>query len=410
MTTENIIETDVLIIGGGISGTFAAIKARDEGVTVTVVDKGYVGKAGAGTMSGNTSIFNPEWGHNLKDWMAQIAESGDYMNNPEFTEITLKESFERYQDLVSWGVKFPMRKDGNLMVDKRGVLENFVVPWRDVLPYLRRQVLKSGANIIDRTMVTDLMKQDGRVVGAVGFHTRDGDFYVFKAKVTVICTSGGVQTMNGSRNRGLCTYEGEAMALRAGAEISGKEFSISGVTPFSYAGTGYGLYGDRSEGSTRISLKDKEIKTLPIGFRFDSGKYIDSEGYKVNRSTFIAAAHQGRAPFFLNLYEATDEERHDIQQRYGNKDDDMTKGGLYQAPISFDRYVGWALHCASGLVSTDTNGGTTLPGLLSAGDVYNSKSNGARYPLGGFGTRNAMVIGARAGRSAAEYAKKSGET
>jgi succinate dehydrogenase/fumarate reductase flavoprotein subunit len=409
MIVENIVETDVLIIGGGISGTFAAIKAREEGVKVTVVDKGYVGKAGAGTMSGNTSIFNPEWGHNLKDWTAQIAESGDYMNNREFTEITLKESFERYQDLLSWGVKFPTGKDGNLIANKRGVLENFVVLWRDVLPYLRRQVLKSGATIIDRTMVTDLLKQDGRVIGAVGFHTRNCEFYVFKAKLTVICTSGGVQTMNGSRNRGLCTYEGEAMAFRAGAEISGKEFSISGVTPFSYAGTGYGDYGDISEGPTRISLKDKEFKTLPVGFRYDAGKYIDSEGYKVNRNTFVAAAHQGRAPFYLNLYEASDEERQSIQQRYGNKDDDMTKGGLYKAPVNFDRYVGWALHCASGIVSTDTNGGTTLPGLLAAGDVYNSRTNGAKYPLGGFGTRNAMVVGTRAGQSAAECAKKSGE-
>ncbi len=408
MTVENAVETDVLIIGGGISGTFTAIKARDEGVNVTVVDKGYVGKAGAGTMSGNTSIFNPEWGHNLKEWMVQIAETGDYMNNPEFTEITLKESFERYQDLVSWGVEFPTGKDGNLMVSRRGVLENFQIPWRNVLPYLRRQALKSGANIMDRIMITDLLKQDGRVVGAVGFHTRNGEFYVFKAKVTVLCTSGGVQTMFGSRNRGLCTYEGEAMAYRAGAEISGKEFSISGVTPFSYAGTGYGLYGDRSEGATRISLKDKEIKTLPPGFRYDPGKYVDSEGYKVNRSTFVSAAHQGRAPFFLNLYDTTAEERRDIQQRYGMESDvDLTKGGLYQVPISFDRYVGWALHCASGISSTDTNGGTNLPGLLAAGDVYNSRTGGAKYPLGGFGTRNAMVIGARAGRSAAEYAKKS---
>ena len=49
-------------------------------------------------------VFNPQWGHNINEWMAQIAEAGDYMNNPEWTEVCLKEQFERYQDLQSWGL------------------------------------------------------------------------------------------------------------------------------------------------------------------------------------------------------------------------------------------------------------------------------------------------------------------
>ena len=126
MTAENVIETDVLVIGGGLSGIFSAIKAREEGVDVTIVEKGYVGKSGAALYANNTSIFNPEWGHNLKDWMTQIAETGDYMNNPEMTEITLKESFERYQDLMSYGVQYPRGKDGELIgLPPHGALKDY---------------------------------------------------------------------------------------------------------------------------------------------------------------------------------------------------------------------------------------------------------------------------------------------
>jgi succinate dehydrogenase/fumarate reductase flavoprotein subunit len=71
--------------------------------------------------------------------------------------------------------------------------------------------------------------------------------------------------------------------------------------------------------------------------------------------------------------------------------------------------VGWAVHGASGISSADTKGGTSLPGLYAAGDVYNARAVGGRYPHMGFGTRNALVIGARAGRCAAEYAKQAGK-
>ena len=43
---EHVVETDILVIGGGIAGCFAAIKAKEKGVTVVLVNKGYVGKSG----------------------------------------------------------------------------------------------------------------------------------------------------------------------------------------------------------------------------------------------------------------------------------------------------------------------------------------------------------------------------
>ncbi|MBW1769292.1 MAG: FAD-dependent oxidoreductase, partial [Deltaproteobacteria bacterium] len=46
MSIETVVETDVLVIGGGIAGCFAAIKAKEQGADVTLIDKGYVGKTG----------------------------------------------------------------------------------------------------------------------------------------------------------------------------------------------------------------------------------------------------------------------------------------------------------------------------------------------------------------------------
>ena len=413
---ENVFETDVLVIGGGLSGLFAAIKAQEEGANVTIVEKGYAGKAGAAIFSSMASIFNPEWGHDLKVWMDNIAKAGDYMNNPEWTEITLKESYGIYKDIESWGLKIPKEKDGMPVSVNWGFIHLQGFDWRSALLILRRQAIKSGADIMDRIMVTGLLKQDGKVVGAVGFHTRNGEFYVFKAKATIICTGSGLLGINDDFVSSLSTYEGEAIAYQAGAEISGKEFGLSGTGPYRYTDMGFGGYGVRSQGDDRVSLEGKEIKPAPRGFHVSMlvDKHVDSEGYKVNRLTLAAAAHSGRAPFYWNLDDATQLEL-DMVSKIWSKERieavrrsvDMSKGGLYRAPVRFECYVGWPLHSASGISSADTRGGTSLPGLFAAGDVYNSKAIGARYTGGG--TRNAAVTGCRAGRGAAEYAKKSGK-
>ncbi len=405
MSVENVIETDVLVIGGGMAGVFAAIKASGEGVNVTLVDKTYVGKSGGVFHSeGFFSVFNPAWGHNLKDWMAQIAKTGEYINNPEWTEVTLKESYDRYKDLVSWGIKFQKGEDGEPLRRRRGAIEACLIgmgwTW---FPTLRKAVLNSGAKIMDRIMVTDLLKQDGKVVGAVGFHTRSGDFYIFKAKATIVCTRGG---------------DGEVMAYRAGAEISGKEFII-GAGAYKYAGLG--LYGEKGD-DAKVSYKDKNIKPIPSwdgGARHYIDRYLDVEGNKINRYTVGWAVHEGRGPILWNLDAASPQELSDIiheikQGGTGFKLErsglDLSKGGLYSGAARFEFYSGSPVFAGgSGICSTDLKGGTTLAGLYSAGDTYNTRAIGARYPFWGFALRNASVTGTRAGQAAAEYSKHVGE-
>jgi succinate dehydrogenase/fumarate reductase flavoprotein subunit len=63
----NFIETHVLVIGGGMAGIFAAIKAHEEGVKVILLEKNYVGRSGATMYTSAFSVFNPEWGHKLQD-------------------------------------------------------------------------------------------------------------------------------------------------------------------------------------------------------------------------------------------------------------------------------------------------------------------------------------------------------
>ena len=139
MPTENVINTGVLVIGGGMAGCFAAIKAKEKGVDVTIVDKGYIGKSGATHISeGGFIIFNPEWGHNLDAWVNQISKRSEYVNNREWGEIVLNNSYQRYQDLASWGVEFNLEPD-RLAATTNPDLQVFSMPHGEYAPLLRKK-------------------------------------------------------------------------------------------------------------------------------------------------------------------------------------------------------------------------------------------------------------------------------
>ena len=90
-----------------MAGLFAAIKAREQGLTVILSDKAYVGKAGGTHFSdGDYLFFRPERGHDIGACMSVVNSMCEYLNNRDWDEICLRESEARYNDLVAWGVPF----------------------------------------------------------------------------------------------------------------------------------------------------------------------------------------------------------------------------------------------------------------------------------------------------------------
>jgi succinate dehydrogenase/fumarate reductase flavoprotein subunit len=411
MISEVESRSDVLVIGGSIAGLFAAIKASEEGASVTLVDKGYIGRSGAAVFASAFSVFNSDWGHDLSQWQHEISELGEYMNNPEWTEIGLRESYARYQDLASWGVKFKEGRDGSPLrmpgTPRTGrVLENidFGGGWA-VLPLMRRKALSAGVTIVDRVMITDLLKDDGNVIGAVGFHTANADFHIFHAKATVMCTGTGNLGASTHLERPL-TYDGEAMAYRAGADISGSEFS-----GHLYPVLDSEIQGEIPLGGREPKVAPEEVRHAPMGCS------IDTDGKKVSLivlSSMVPSIAAGRGPILCDLDAEVPEEVKAVMAMHMDPDSalmldggfDETQGGLLLGTARTEVYTGLSLHGGgTGIWSANTDGATSLAGLYAAGDCYQSGAVGAVYPASGFGTRNAAVTGARAGTGAATYAQ-----
>jgi len=390
------IECDVLVIGGGMAGCFAATKAREQGAAVILVDKGLVGKSGQTPYAGSFMAFNPDWGHNLDLWMDYVNKTSEYLNNRYWTETTIKESYARYRDLASWGVQFAKGADGEpaRFPTGPGVVEHLRIDrcLGDYAATIKKQVLKSGVRILNQVMVTELLKQDGRIVGAIGIARESYDLYTLIAKTTVLCVGAcGFKPM-GYQPLAQLTCDGEAMAYRAGAEILGKEFVDTHSTRVDFPGIVSrkaippGLEGilpnprsprperGRSMPAEAVNAEGSKLPARPAGASQYFGTYLQYE----------FEAHAGRAP----IYTPTPTGRTEVV------------GGAC---------LGMSLRKADGLWPADTHCGSSLPGLYAAGDALGNMQNGAVYAILGSAIAGSAVTGAIAGVAAAQEARQMGK-
>jgi succinate dehydrogenase/fumarate reductase flavoprotein subunit len=410
------IDTDVLVIGSGFAGFFAALKAKEQGLDVTLIDKAYVGKAGSTHFSeGDTVYFRPDQGHNLKEWLDKISQTCEYVNNREWDEICLNESEARYNDLVSWGVPF-YEKDGKVLVF---TMMGARTPYKDVTmragkvaPILRKRAISSGIRVLDHIMMSELLKQDGRIVGCMGFHTISGRIFIINAGATIIAT-GSSSMKAGAYPVYFWTGDGEAMAYRAGAEIGSKEF-MYGSPP---------LRADVLEAQKNIQgngiVGDIVTNAFKYPFAIGGGftgwfnsPTLNAEGGRVITSAW--EAHCGRAPLYFEL-ESWPPERLEWLREYFKRielanqqstkiDLDVFQGGKIKWPAS--RVMTNSIFAGSGIWPIDKGCATAVPGLYTAGNSCATMTSGAAYAGGGSGSNHAMVTGTHAALAAVDYIRK----
>jgi succinate dehydrogenase/fumarate reductase flavoprotein subunit len=388
---DKTIEADVLVIGGGIAAYFAAIKASEQGAKVVLVDKGYVGKSGQTPYANTYMAFNPAWGHKFDDWMNYINRVSEYVNNRAWTELTIRESYNRYKDLVSWGVKFKKGADGEptRFPTVPGLIEHLQFEEKTLGDYakiIRKQVFKSGVKILDKIMATELLKQDGRITGAIGIPLDSYDQYHFVAKATILCVGACGFKPAGYPPIVQLTCDGEGMAYRAGAEILGKEFVDTHVTRVDVPG----IIGRRNVSADLEAMVGRKPEPGKGG-----GPRIDAEGNMLPRRPAEASQYGHtylELPFFAHAG------RTPIYTRTDTGDKEMVGGAC----------LGMSLRKADGLWPAHANCASNLPGLYAAGDALGTMQNGAVYAILGSSLAGSAATGTIAGVAAAKEALQMG--
>lgn len=400
MAEKKIIETDVLVIGGGMAGWFAAEKARLNGAEVCLADKGYVGMAGQSPYAGGFVVFNEEWGDDLKEWSSRVHHAGEYLNNVFWFETVLKHSYERYKDLKNWGCEFlsdangldKPERNGFVLVDILQECARKNIPFRKTFAGKARKRLESiGVHILDRVMMIELLKENGRICGACGISVDSDIDHVIKAKTTILCCGPCGYKPEGYVWIATDTGDGEAMAFRAGAELTGKEF----IEPMRYTPSVSNVLGrrgmDPKHEEELVNVTDRAPGIVPLSSlrRYDgtpvkerSGK---QSGYPMTYLDLEFEGHEGRGPF--SGYAGTPDRKIPVE---------VVSGAT----------LGMGTRKGDGLWPKGGNCASSLPGLYAAGDALGTLQDGAVYSTGGGSLCGCAVTGAIAGEAAAEEAKK----
>ncbi len=359
---------DVLVIGGGIAGAMAAIKAREAGAQeVAILTKGHVGKGGNSAFAaGVMHVVHPkETDEDKNDRLLRLARAQGYLADQIMIQDHLEDTLAFIPDLESYGVEFERTESGDLERHAgRGAHPVIMFHGHQMMDAVMKAARKRGVRFIHHVMFTDLLAPSGRVVGAAGFDFRNGDFYEVRAKATVLATGSTWYKglMVGHRDD---TGDGYAAALRAGAALSGAESNdqISHAMPARFD-IGPGLNMFQGLGGRLINAR---------GERFME-KYIpglmEKAGLRNLMYAFLLEIRRGNGPLFFDFTHFTKKEVDRMRRVIPIPVRMFERAGL----LVNDRFVApveWMLCPPTGRpgLVVDREFETTLKGLFACGEA-----------------------------------------
>lgn len=402
-----IIETDVLVIGAGCAGCWAAIRASELSPRVTLVEKGVVSRSGTTLYCHDMLAPMPEG--ELQTWLREIVEHTEFMSDQAFAQVLLEEEGDRVRDMVSFGVHFERDDRGELHRSLgRGHTVSKVCTYdgRKLMEVMKRQAASKGVKLMERVMITDLLTRDGkiptldRVVGAVGLHTQTGKFLIFKAKAVIIATGLITAKLHFSYGDNL-TGDGQAMAYRAGAELAGLEFNFGPTfASLRQGGATIGtLIQFQTQGAHIVNARGERFMERYLPERKERRATMGLLG-----QAMVKEILEGRGPIYFDMRHFDNE--HYLRVR---RIIPITMAALDDAGINPRKelvpcrpMVTWIGAAGCGGLKIDLHGETNVPGLLAAGIA--AQFPGCAESLSGLKISVCSVFGYRAGERAARIA------
>ena len=414
MTLEPVaIETDVLVIGAGAAGMYAAIEASRGGARVFLVDRSLIGRGGATVMAQMTvaAALGEEVPDSPRHHYNDTIAAGRGLCDETLAQLLCEDAPACIRELDAWGVGWA-RKDNHITATTapghdraRCVYVDFINTGPAVSKTLRtvmagnKDIRKAG----DICIIDLVAGSDGEIAGAVGWHVGSGAPVTVAAKATVLATGGLTRLYrrnSASLNMG---GDGYALALRAGASLIDMEFvqffpighlapRLVGMDPimwdpFRYKLGGRLLNGRMEEFTSRYGSDEDGKYVLPRDLAtYAIFKEVEAGRGSPHGGAYLSFEHCSAAALRAAFGPVID--------RLAANAIDLTGMPVEVAPIA---------HYHMGGVVADAQMRTELPGLFAAGEVVGGTSGANR--LSGNAITEAVVFGRRAGRSAAVHAK-----
>lgn len=368
MLEKKTIETDILIIGGGTAGCYAAIYlGENSNYSVAVVDKPAIKRSGclsAGVNALNAYITE---GHKPIDYVEYASKDAEGIVREDLL-LDISERLNKVtHDMENRGLTILKDEKGNYV--SRG-WRNLKINGENIKPLLAKEVLKQkNVKVYEHINITDL-RYDGIARGAYGFGINDCAFYEFKSKAVLIATGGAAGLYRPNNPEGQAhqmwyspfnTGAGYCMGILSGAEMTTFEMRFIAlrckdtIAPTGTIAQGAGAkqinsFGEIYEDKYGLTTSQRLWGTVTENAEGRGPCYLKTSGIDKEKEDELYKAYLNMAPMQTLKWVATK----------GPSEKDVEIEGT-------EPYVVGG-HTASGFW-VDKNRMTTLKGLFAAGDV-----------------------------------------
>ena len=409
MTSIQTLQTDILVLGSGGAGLFAALHAHqaNPNLHITIAVKGLLGKCGCTRMvQGGYNVALAE-GDSVERHFMDTIEGGKWLSDQELAWTLVNKSVERIRELENeLGCFFDRNPDGTIhqkafagqTFDRtvhKGDLTGI-----EIINRLAEQVWARGIHRLEEHRAIELIKsQDGKALaGVLMLNMRTGEFVMVRAKAVLLGTGGGPTMYKYHTPSGDKSCDGLAMALRAGLTLrdmemvqfhptgmlAGPDTRMTGtVLEEGLRGAGgyllngnkerfMGHYDPRNERATR------DIVSRSIIYEMRAGRVTPNGG------VYIQMHHLG-PDNVRKLFKG-------MVERCADSGFDLANDLVEVVPTA---------HYMMGGVVFKADTSTDLPGLFAAGEDTGGVHGANR--LGGNGVANSTVFGGIAGDTMAQY-------
>lgn len=372
MQIENkkILHTDILIIGGGTAGCYAALTIREQSdYSIVIAEKANIKRSGclaAGVNAINAYIVD---GRKPEDYVEYAKKDADGIVREDLL-MTMSEGLNRVtHKMENLGLVILKDENGNYVA--RGN-RNIKINGENMKPLLAKAVEKlEDVTILNRINITDYIVEENEIKGAFGFSIEEGTAYEIRAK-KVLCATGGAAGLYRPNNPGFSRHKmwyppfntgaGYAMGIRAGAEMTTFEMRFIALRcKDTIAPTGTIAQG---VGAKQVNAKGEV--------------YEDKYGLTTSERVYgtVMENLEGRGPCYLRTEGITTEQDESLKKAYLNMAPSQTLKWLESGKNPSEQNVeieGTEPYIVGGHTASgywvDTDRETTIHGLFAAGDV-----------------------------------------
>lgn len=405
---------DVLVFGSGGGGLRAAIGAAMEGQRVLVVSRGKINRSGATLLAGanisadiacdgatlsRLGISDLKKDDTKEGWKEELLKEGFYLNNEKLIALFAETAGDRVEELISWGLQV-RGLEGEREISVFG---------SDILDTLYKKAKELGVSFLEDTALLELVRHEDGIAGAVCLELLEGELLFYPAKAVVLATGGAHNVFrHNSGGTDLCG-EGQAVALRAGAELLGMEMISfcptvtlvpemyeGNILPYILLSTGYGTLLNRF--GKPFTHKYLTHKVEKLALETEWNKMLLS--YAIQQEIMAGnGTREGGVYFHLDLNPK--EIMENLYRELPALDQGIYKKlmGVFRDGRAF--VVAPAAHYFEGGIRINERMETKINGLYAAGECTGGMFGANRVSAA---TTEMLVEGAVAGREAAGYA------